>query len=251
MLAPLDSIAGSARFTQIGIVDREILRQGHSCFVSLDIPKWVLPWVSPTSDVARQALAALDRPLAVVRDYDDFDPHNVYEPGEPVSKLERAIRDLGSRPQWRILERVWLPSEESSETEDAAYEAACATIAGYTLVPRCLDAYAEIAWQIVGVDEADPDEDPPDPDDLSAALAFAEAGVCVLQQSLPWPFLDVLSGLPMENRPALRVLGTYAELLAYRKPRIAGRWFAALTYMDPRDGLGARFRAPGGPNYPY
>lgn len=217
--------------------------------MSLDIPKWALPWVAPIGDVACEALAALDRPLVVVRDDTDFDPCDVYEPGEPISKLERGIRALGPRPQWRIRERVWLLSEESSEAEVAAYEAASVRIGGRALVPRCLDAFVEIAGQIAGVDEMDHDE--PDPRSVAAALAWAEAGVCVLQQSLPWPFLDVLPGGSLENRPALRVLGTYADLLSYSKPRIAGRWFAVLTHMDPRDGLGARFRAPGGPRDPY
>lgn len=56
------------------------------------------------------------------------------------------------------------------------------------IMPRCLDAYVMEAYAAAGLgDGEDPAEVDIDDEDLDEALAWAEASVCVLQQSLPWP----------------------------------------------------------------
>lgn len=115
------------------------------------------------------------------------------------------------------------------------------------LAPRCLDAFADHAQHIAGPDTFDEhDPTPIDPDTLDEALQWAEAGVCVLQASLPWPFLDFLLYSELDNRPAHRILGTYAHLLSRKHPRKAGRWWRAMVFLNPPDNMGARFLAPRG-----
>ncbi|WP_329020304.1 hypothetical protein [Streptomyces sp. NBC_01601] len=83
---------------------------------------------------------------------------------------------------------------------------------------------------------------------VEAALSWAAAGVCVLQQSLPYPFGDVLPYGEVDNRPAHRVVYAYATLLQLKHPRKAAAWFTAMVYFSPMDNMGARFHAPGGPS---
>lgn len=146
-----------------------------------EVPKWAMPWVPPIGPMTHEALRALDRPLLAWCN-GEFDARDYYEsfPASEMSPLEREIRKLGARPTWRT-ERVWLPDGEESAEEAAAYEAACRDVAGRMIAPRCLDAYVKEAYAAVGLG---PDEDPDDIDvdeaDLDEALAWAEAGVCVL-----------------------------------------------------------------------
>ncbi|WP_327072086.1 hypothetical protein OG196_42860 [Kitasatospora purpeofusca] len=221
-----------------------------------------VPWLVP-SGLAAEALAVLDRPLlSWIQDpeYNEFDSADFYaehrEAGDKLSKLERRIAKLPVRQSWRM-ERVWSPDEESSEAYDAAYEKAAVTIGDRRLHPRDLDAYATIAYEVAGLRQDDEggfdDEDDHEdgvPGELDAALEWARAGVCVLQQSLPWPFTDVLLYGELDNRPAHRILFAYADLLRRRDPKAAAVWFTALVYLNPNDNLGARFIAPGGPQYP-
>ncbi|MGW4894750.1 hypothetical protein ACWEQL_21145 [Kitasatospora sp. NPDC004240] len=88
------------------------------------------------------------------------------------------------------------------------------------------------------------------PGELDAALEWARAGVCVLQQSLPWPFRDVLLYGELDNRPAHRILYCYADLLRRRDPKAAAPWFTALVHLDPNDNMGTRFTVPDGPRGP-
>lgn len=212
-------------------------------------PPWVLPWLAPTGQITRAALAALDRPI-LAWENDDFDAADFYSqfPAEEMNPLQRDVAALGERPTWR-LERVWLPDEESTAAEAAAYDRQCREIDGVLLAPRCLDAYVTQAYQAAGLIESD--DDPVhadiDPEDLDLALEWAAAGVCVLQQSLPWPFQDMLLYAELDNRPAHRILYAYAALLARRHPRKAAPWWRAMVYLNPPDNLGARFHAPRSP----
>ncbi|MFD5083426.1 hypothetical protein ACFWOG_12405 [Kitasatospora sp. NPDC058406] len=150
------------------------------------------------------------------------------------------------------MERDWSPDEESGE----AYEKASVAIGDRRLHPRDLDAYATIAYEVAGLrqdgeDGFDDEDDQGEvPGELDAALEWARAGVCVLQQSLPWPFTDVLLYGELDNRPAHCILYCYADLLRRRDPKAAAVWFTALVYLNPNDNLGARFIAPGGPQHP-
>ncbi|MFD6691046.1 hypothetical protein ACFWEV_34905 [Streptomyces bacillaris] len=216
-----------------------------------------LPWLLPTP-LAAEALAKLDRPLAAwmndpeleMFDSEDFYVEYEDEPGG-LSRLEREIAKLPPRPTWRM-ERVWQPAAGSSDEHNRAYEDGCVTIGGHRLHPRCLDDYSTIAYQLAGLDsEEEDDGDAPPPGDLNAALEWARAGVCVLQQSLPFPFRDVLSYGELDNRPAHRILYAYADLLRHTKPRKAGTWFRAMVFLNPQDNVGARFRAPGGPKQAF
>jgi hypothetical protein len=91
------------------------------------------------------------------------------------------------------MERVWHPDGEQTAEATAAYDAACRDVAGRLIVPRCLDAYVMEAYAAAGLgDGEDLAEAEVDDEDLTEALEWAEAGVCVLQQSLPWPFTDCL-----------------------------------------------------------
>ncbi|MGW1159327.1 hypothetical protein [Streptomyces sp. NPDC002519] len=226
----------------------------------------VMPWLAPAG-VAAEALAKLDRPLmAWMQDpeFHMFDSAAHYaeyedEPGG-LSKLERKIAKLPPRPEW-AMERVWTPDEETDEKYDAAYEKGCVTIAGRRLHPRDLDAYTTIAYELADLADQDDEFDPNDVEspadlvrgDLEAGLAWAAAGICVLQQSLPYPFKDVLPYGEVDNRPAHRAVYAYANLLQLKHPRKAAAWFTALVYLNPMDNMGARFQAPGGPsgNLPF
>lgn len=115
-----------------------------------EVPKWAMPWVSPTGTVTQEALRALDRPLLAWRN-GEFDAEEYYE-GFAVSEmstLEREVRKLGTRPTWRM-ERVWFPDGEQPAEETAAYEAACRDVAGHMIVPKCLDAYVMEAYAAGG-----------------------------------------------------------------------------------------------------
>ncbi len=218
-----------------------------------------MPWLAP-SGLAMEALTALDRPLlAWIQDpeYNEFDSADFYADhrarGDKLSPLEKRIAKLPVRQSWRM-ERVWTPDEESSEGYEAAYGKAAVEIDGERLHPRDLDAYARIAYELAGVrdgedDFADDEDDlvDVDPEGLDVALEWARAGVCVLQQSLPFPFTDVLLYSELDNRPAHRILFAYADLLRRRDPEAAAAWFTALVYLNPNDNVGARFIAPDGP----
>ncbi|MDQ1052034.1 hypothetical protein [Streptomyces sp. V4I2] len=221
----------------------------------------VMPWLTPTG-LAVEALEKLDRPLlAWMQDpklhmFDSAAHYAEYadEPGG-LSRLERKIAKLPPRPEWEM-ERVWSPDEETDEAYDAAYDKACITIGGRRLHPRDLDAYTVIAYELADLADQDEEFDPNDVEseddlvrgDLEAALAWAAAGVCVLQQSLPYPFRDVLPYGPIDNRPAHRLVYAYANLLQLKHPRKAAAWFTAMVYFSPLDNMGARFLAPGGPS---
>ncbi|MFE3105221.1 hypothetical protein [Nocardia tengchongensis] len=207
------------------------------------VPRGTMPWLSPTGFVAQEALDQLDRPLLAWRTGESFDADLFYSDWDsgPLTAPEREAKKLGERPEWRM-ERVWLPDGEESEQERKDYNAGCREIAGMWLHPRCLDAYADIAYAIAGSDD-DPDIAPADEDceALTGALQWAEAGICVLQQSLPFPFLDCLNYRELDNRPAHRIVFAYASILHRLRPRKALPWFRAQVYMSPDDGLGARF----------
>ncbi|MDT0485240.1 hypothetical protein [Streptomyces doebereineriae] len=221
----------------------------------------VMPWLTPT-DLASEALEKLDRPLLAwmqdpkVHMFDSAAHYAEYadEPGG-LSRLEREIAKLSPRPEWEM-ERVWSPDEETDEAYDAAYEEACVTIGGHRLHPRDLDAYTSIAYELADLADQDEEFDPNDVEskddlvrgDLDAGLGWAAAGVCVLQQSLPYPFRDVLPYGCLDNRPAHRLVYAYASLLQLKHPRKAAVWFTAMVYFSPMDNMGARFLAPGGPS---
>ncbi|MEU7802574.1 hypothetical protein AB0B10_25275 [Micromonospora arborensis] len=211
------------------------------------MPKWIMPWVPPTAPVAQEALTALDRPLMAWRDFGEFDSDDFYSdyPPREISQLEREVRKLGMRRVWRM-ERVWQPDAETPDAESEAHQRASRQVGGALIVPRCLDDYVMQAYRAADLGD-DPVASLGARADLDEALEWAQAGICVLQQSLPWPFVDVLRYALLDNRPAHRVLYAYATLLHHRQPRKAGSWFRAMVYLDPNDNLGARFRAPGGP----
>ena len=101
--------------------------------------------------------------------------------------------------------------------------------------------------EIVDIDSEDnPDEDSPASRDVVSspefiqALEWAQAGVVVLQQSLPWPFTGVLPYSVDDNRPAHRALFAYARILYAQSPRKAKQWFRAMVYANPMDNMGAR-----------
>jgi hypothetical protein len=150
-----------------------------------EIPKWAMPWVPPTGTVTQEALRALDRPLLAWPN-GEFDAKEYYEgfAASEMSTLEREVRKLGTRPTWRM-ERVWFPDGKQSAKETAAYESACRDVAGRMIVPKCLDAFVMEAYAAAGLgDGDDPAEVDIDDEDLDEAMAWAEAGVCVLQQSV-------------------------------------------------------------------
>ncbi len=203
-----------------------------------------MPWLAPTGVVVQDALTQLDRPLAAWRTQWSFDPDEFYSDPDcgPLTAPEREVKKLGKRPEWRM-ERVWLPDGEESDQEHEEYTTGCRDIAGEMVHPRCLDAYTEIAYGIAGTLHDDPDIALTEEDRavLSGALQWAEAGVCVLQQSLPFPFVDCLNYRELDNRPAHRVIHAYASILHRLHPRKALPWFRSQVYMSPDDGLGARF----------
>ncbi len=83
--------------------------------------------------------------------------------------------------------------------------------------------------------------------DPDAALSWATAGMCVLQQSLPYPFRGVLLYGDLDNRSAHRLVFAYATLLRLKHPRKAAPWFTTMVYFNPMENMGARFLVPGGP----
>lgn len=231
-------------------------------------PEWAAPLI-PVTDLARSALAALDRPLAAWRMDSYFYPEEFYagvhvldDELDPLTSIEREITALGDRVEWRF-ECVFQPHEESLPETVEAYEAGVAKVGGRFINPKCLDDYTALAY---GLAEAagwiDPEEDPDsyygteDPDDdaesvldvdprgFSAALRWASAGIYVLQQSLPQPFLDCLPYAVLGNRPAHRLMYAYALLTALKDRKQAERWFKALVFMNPDDNMGARFHLP-------
>lgn len=218
-------------------------------------PKWVMPWVPP-GPIAMEALSALGAPLLACQTGTYFDPDDLddavhsSEDRPKRSPLERGVLAAGSRLEWR-LEGVWALDEESSDEEIQAYEKASKEVAGRLLNPRCLDDYVYAAWsfaEMVGIDSEDaPDEESPaDRDVVSSpefiqALGWAQAGVVVLQQSLPWPFTGVLPYSVIDNRPAHRALYAYARILYAKSPRKAKQWFRSMVYANPMDNMGARY----------
>ncbi|WP_069162885.1 hypothetical protein [Nocardia altamirensis] len=215
----------------------------------LQVPRGAVPWIAPTGLVAGQALRQLDRPLLAWRTEQRFDPAQCYDdnPAGSLTTPEREVRALGARAEWRM-ERIWLPDGEESEQDREAYESGCREICGRFLHPQCLDAYAELAYSLAGDPEDNPGQASSDEEReaITHGLEWAAAGVCVLQQSLPWPFTECLPYGEIDNRPAHRVLFAYAALLYRLHPRKAMAWFRALVYLSPLDNLGARlyFAAP-------
>ncbi|MFI1652167.1 MULTISPECIES: hypothetical protein [Streptomyces] len=218
----------------------------------------VMPWLPPTGKLTLEALRKLDRPLLAWAPDSQayrFDSAAYYAQfaEEGLSPLEQQIAALPPRREWKT-ERIWAPDADSDDAHMAAYEKARVTIGGHRLHPRDLDTYATLAYDYAGLAEED---DLSDTDhttglddltgDLDTALAWAAAGVCVLQQSLPHPFHDVLLYGDTDNRPAHRILFAYASLLKLKDPTAAAPWFTALVYLNPPDNVGARFLAPQGP----
>ncbi len=216
-------------------------------------PKWAMPWVRP-GVLAQQALAVLPSPLCACATGFTFDAEDFYEttydeddPPLRLTAVEKSIRELGERMEWRI-ERVWALDDESTPEETAAYEKGVKRVAECDINPRCLDDYSLRAWELlatVGYDDDNPDwklgSDAESLEAHSAALEWVQAGVVVLQQSLPWPFVDVLPWSVIDNRPAHRVLYAYGSLLAMRSMAQARPWFRAMLYMNPIDNLGVRY----------
>lgn len=218
-----------------------------------EAPQWAMPWVAP-GPIAQSALANLGTPLHACQTGTYFDPEELdeldwYEDESDKPKLtadERAIRDAGPRLEWR-LERVWALDEESSKEEREAYEKSAKSVAGRHINPRCLDDYASLAWnfaEMVGLDseykDRRLDSERKNSPELREAFDWAQAGVVVLQQSLPWPFTGVLPWSVNDNRPAHRVMYAYARLLNARSPRQAKRWFRAMLFANPMDNMGVR-----------
>ncbi|KUM84421.1 hypothetical protein [Streptomyces pseudovenezuelae] len=105
---------------------------------------------------------------------------------------------------------MWTPDEETDEACDAAYDKGCVTIGGRRLHTRDLDACTVTAYELADLADQDEEFDPNGMEsedrlvrgDLDVALAWAAAGVCVVQQLLPYPFGDVLPYGPIGNQPA-------------------------------------------------
>lgn len=199
-----------------------------------------LPWIPPTAPLTQAVLAALDRPLHAWDTGHIFDVTEFYEGTHHLSTLDRAIRAAGNRTEWRIEDQP-LADPESSDAERKIYESGIKTINGLHFNPLALDFYVMEAYEAAeaaGLDYEGMDEEDSAPPDITSpdyqrALNWAEAGVCVLQQSLPWPFLDCLPYSPIDNRPAIRLLNAYANILRYRHPRQARDWFKAIAFADP------------------
>lgn len=214
-----------------------------------ETPSATMPWLPP-GPVAQQALAVLGHPLHACATGFYFDAEDCYADWAEERKLtrvEKAIRDLGDRLEWRF-ERVWSLDAESSDEEIAAYEKGTKTVANCRINPRCLDDYVLRANQLmesIGMDEDNPDwELGSDSESVAVhreALEWAEAGVVVLQQSLPWPFFGVIPYSINDNRPVHRALFAYASILAAKHPRKAKPWFRAMLFMNPNDNLGVRY----------
>lgn len=233
-------------------------------------PHWAAPLISPT-DLARSALAALDRPLAAWAMDSDFYPDEFYlgrydcDEERQLTPVEREITAVGDRVEWRI-ECVVKPQEESLPETVEAYQAGVVKVGGHFINPKCLDDYTTLAYEFAeAAGWIDPEEDPDsyygtsDPEDdaesvldvdplgFSAAIEWASAGICVLQQSLPQPFQDCLPYAVLDNRSAHRLMYAYAILTSFRDRQQAERWFKALVFMNPDDNMGARFHLPDRP----
>lgn len=214
-----------------------------------ETPSWTMPWLSP-GPVARQALAALPYPLRACETGQYFDADQCYgemlASGRRLKNVEKAIRAVGNRLEWR-LERVWGLDDESTAEEEAAYSAATKVVGGCPIDPRCLDDYVSQAYglmETIGMDDDDPDwelqtNDPEAVEVYEEALDWARAGVVVLQQSLPWPFTGVLP-MNLDTRPAHRALLAYASLLAVKSRKRSKPWFQAILYINPYDEMGVR-----------
>lgn len=206
----------------------------------------VMPWLRAAGDITELVRAKLDRPLAA---WTGTSSHDLYDANDHIEErptpLEKKIAALAPRPMWRM-ERIWLPDTESSSAETDAYEQACVEIDGRLLHIRCLDAYTQLAYSSAGLHDGEGIDEDGVPGDLEEALEWAEAGVWLIQQSLPFPFRDVLQYSPIDDRPAIRLIFAYASLLRAKSPRKATPWFTALVYMDPEDRIGARYFVPGG-----
>lgn len=113
--------------------------------------------------------------------------------------------------------------------------------------------FARPVYELSAAGWVDPEEDHDwepaagevDPVRFATAIDWAAAGICVLQQSLPWPFMAVLPYAVADNRPAHRLLYAYALLTAHQHPRKAAKWFKAMYFMNPDDNMGARFHLGG------
>lgn len=232
----------------IGYDGLEAQRLWPDTFGMTETPPWAMPWISP-GPIARQALAVLPYPLRACETGCYFDVDLCYEQWAEVRRLkavEKAIRDLGDRLEWR-LERVWGLDSESTSEEYEAYEKSAKVVGGCYINPRCLDDYVTQAYALmesIGMDEDNPDwkldRDPETTAVWQAALNWAEAGVVVLQQSLPWPFTGVMPWKVNDNRPAHRALFAYASILDAKSRRKAKPWFTAMLYMNPDDNMGVR-----------
>lgn len=202
---------------------------------------WAMPWIPPTDPLTSEVLTKLGSPLTATATGELFDVAEFYSQFErrDIGALERQVEAAGPRPEWRLEDVPMIDAEDSGEQKQA-YEAACVTVDGYRLVPRSLDAYTMLGYQV-----ADFDGEPDSPDakatgDLDYALAWTRAGISVLQQSLPYPFTGVLRYAYVDHRSAHRLLLAHALLLRQRHPRQAAVWLRAMVYLDPNDSLGAR-----------
>lgn len=227
-------------------------------FGMTETPAWVMPWLTPGT-VARQALAAMPYPLRACETGFTFDPDSFEGYGDDyllvegaakkrIRAVEKSMRDLGERLEWRF-ERIWALDEESTPEEVAAYEKSAKPVAGRYINPRCLDDYVIHAYQLmesIGMHEDNPDwelgTDTKSATVYQDALDWAQAAVVVLQQSLPWPFTGVLPYPQIDNRPVHRALFAYALLLDAKSKRNAKPWFRAMLYMNPEDNMGARYQ---------
>lgn len=215
-----------------------------------EIKTWEAPWIRPTGPITQAALTALDRPLKAWATGEEFDADDFYEErkldGDRLSAVERQVRAAGTRPEWQM-EFVWQPNIESSASVHADYETGLREVSDRMMDPRCLDDYTSIAYSCAErAGWSDDDYDGCSAPELESpwyedALSWAAAGVCVLQQSLPWPFVDCLPWGLIDNRPAHRVMYAYASLLEFKHPRIARKWFRAMLFMNPVDNLGVRY----------
>ncbi|MFF2751983.1 hypothetical protein ACFVVA_41410 [Kitasatospora sp. NPDC058048] len=97
------------------------------------------------------------------------------------------------------------------------------TIGDRQLHLRNLDTYA---YEVASLHREDDDEDDQGdvPEELDATLEWARAWVCVLQQSLPWPFRDILLYRELDTRPAHRILYCCAAAPPRRLRRGSPRW---------------------------
>lgn len=214
-------------------------------FVLEETPPGVMPWLSP-GPIARQALAAMRKPFRAWETGLFFEVTDYYYElarERRLKPVERAIRDVGDRLEWRV-ERVsahdGVYMSASGKTESAKL------IGGRHINPRCLDDYVDRSSELmrsIGLDGYRSDwqlgGDPETAAVYQEALDWAQAGVVVLQQSLAWPFTGILPWSQHDNRPAHRVVFQYALVLGLTSLRKAKPWFRAALYFDPTDHFGA------------